>query len=185
MTTVSWILLIVAVTAIAAAGFLAWKHRRSRAIRSKFGPEYDYLVRERGSVARAEKELEHRARRVERFEIRPLTEDERSRFAERWRIAQERFVDEPRAAVAEAGDLLLDVMKARGYPPGDFEERVGDLSVNHAHFVEHYRAANEIAVRGSRDSASTEDLRAAMKHYRALFEDLLDRRVSEVNEVRL
>jgi hypothetical protein len=109
-----------------------------------------------------------------------LTEDEQSRFAERWRIAQQQFLDEPRAAVAAAGDRD----ESAATPSGDRQERVDGLSVHHSHFVERCRATNQIAVRGSRDSASTEDLRTAMKHCRALFEDLLDRRVSEANEVR-
>jgi hypothetical protein len=185
MTTTAWVLLIIAAAAIVLAGLIARKFQRSRKIQSRFGPEYDHLVRERGSTAQAEKELEHRAKRVDAFQIRPLSQDESNQFAEKWRRAQERFVDEPRGAVTEASELLHEVMKARGYPTsGDFDEEVADLSVNHPRLVEHYRAAHGITVRDSREPVGTEDLREAMKHYRALFEDLLDRRVSELHEVK-
>jgi hypothetical protein len=94
-------------------------------------------------------------------------------------------VDEPRGAVAETGRLVHAAMQARGYPIGDdFDRRAADLSVNYPAVVEHYRAAYTIAVRDSREPVSTEDLRTALKHYRALFEDLLERRVSETSEVR-
>jgi hypothetical protein len=76
-------------------------------------------------------------------------------------------------------------MKARGYPIAtEFDERVADLSVDHAFVVEHYRAAHEIAARDTRNAASTEELRLAMKHYRALFEDLLERQVQETTGAR-
>jgi hypothetical protein len=39
--------------------------------------------------------------------------------------------------------------------------------------VENYRIAHDIALRQQRGEASTEDLRNAMVHYRALFDDLL------------
>jgi len=185
MTTVTWVILVIAIAAIVIAGLMAWKVQRSRQIKSKFGPEYDHVVQERGSVSQAEKELEYRSTRVSKFQIHPLTAEESERFASRWRAAQERFVDDPRGAVADADKLLHEAMRARGYPVGDdFDQRAGDISVNYPLVVEHYRAAHAICVRDSRDPVSTEDLRSAMKHYRALFEDLLERRVSEFSEVK-
>lgn len=185
MTTVTWIILIIAVAAIVIAGLMAWKVRHTRQLRSRFGPEYDHEVQVRGSAGRAEKELDDRTRRVEKFHIRPLTQQECDRFAGEWRNAQERFVDDPRGAVAQADDLVHAAMKTRGYPVDqEFDERAADLSVDHPVVVEHYRAAHVIALRDSRNQVSTEDLRAAMMHYRALFEDLLNRRVSEYGEVR-
>jgi len=184
MTTTAWVLLLI-IAAIAIAAFMVWKSRRTQYMRSRFGPEYDHLVHERGSKSLAEKELEYRTKRVDDFHIHPLSPEESNRFATEWRGAQHRFVDDPRGAVAEASELLHRVMKARGYPTeGDFEERAADLSVNHAQLVEHYRAGYRIATRDAREPVSTEDLREAMKHYRDLFEDLLDRRVSEYQEVR-
>jgi len=48
--------------------------------------------------------------------------------------------------------------------------------------VENYRAAHGIRRAHERDKASTEDLRKAMQHYRALFSDLVESRRPE--EVR-
>ena len=65
-------------------------------------------------------------------------------------------------------------MIARGYPMGDFERRAADISVDHAAVVDHYRAAHAIAVRDGSGAGETEDLRKAVVHYRALFEELLE-----------
>ena len=184
MTTVAWVILIVAIVAIIVAGLLAGKVHRTKKLRQQFGPEYDRVIAERGSSMRAEKELEQRAHRVEHFHIRRLTLEESQAFAAEWRATQERFVDDPRAAIAGADRLVQRLMQAKGFPvAGDFEQRAADLSVEHAALVENYRNAHEIALRDSRGSAETEDLRIAMKHYRALFEDLLDQRVSDSREV--
>jgi hypothetical protein len=86
---------------------------------------------------------------------------------------QAQFVDDPAGAVSAADDLVQDVMAKRGYPVGDFDQRTADISVDHPDVVEHYRAAHDIAVAQENGDASTEDLRQAMMHYRALFEDLL------------
>jgi hypothetical protein len=184
MTSVTWIVL---VSAIVLIGIAVWAFfmTRTRKLRSKFGPEYDRLVHERGSALTAERELEHRAKRVENFQIRPLSAAERDRFANAWRAAQERFVDDPRSALAEADQLVHTAMKTRGYPTaGEFEERAADLSVEHPGVVEHYRAGHAIVVLEADNRASTEDLRVAMRHYRALFEDLLGRHVDEVTGAR-
>jgi hypothetical protein len=83
-------------------------------------------------------------------------------------------VDDPAGSVAEADRLVNDLMTTRGYPMGNFERHVEDLSVHHPHVVSHYRDAHIIAVRHERAGASTEDLRQALVHYRSLFDDLLD-----------
>lgn len=179
MTPLTWTILIIAIVAIALA-ILFFIQSRTKKLKSQFGPEYDRAVREQGSTFKAERELEHRAKRVEKLSIHPLSEQESDGFAREWRATQEKFVDDPRGAVAAADNLVHRAMKARGYPiEGEFEDRASDLSVDHSFVVEHYRAAHDIAVRDARNSASTEDLRLAMKHYRDLFEDLLARRVVE------
>lgn len=185
MTTTAWIILAIAIVAIAVAVLMSMKVQRSKKLRSKFGPEYDRVVHERGSATRAEAELEQRAKRVEKFNIRALSREEADQFATQWLTTQARFVDEPNRAVAEADELVQRAMKTRGYPVGgDFDERVADISVDHPHVVEHYRAAHTIALRDARGESNTEDLRRAMKHYRELFQDLLGRNVNEVQEVR-
>ena len=184
MTPTAWVLLIIAVIAILAAVYFALTSRTKK-LRTRFGPEYDRAVREQGSTFKAERELEHREKRIRNLHIRALSTDESEHFAAEWRAVQERFVDEPRGAVADADSLVHRTMQARGYPiDAEFENRAADLSVGHGGVVEHYRIAHDIAARDGRNAASTEDLRMAMKHYRALFEDLLGRHVEEITEVR-
>jgi hypothetical protein len=184
MTSTTWAILIVGVIVIALAILFAFK-ARTKKLKSKFGPEYDRVVRESGGTIAAEKELEHRAKRVENFKIHSLPTAESDAFAKEWRSTQERFVDDPRAALAEADRLVHRVMKARGYPiGGEFEQRAADISVDYPRVVEHYRAGHDIAESDGRKAVSTENLRLAMKHYRALFEDLLGRRVDEVTGAR-
>jgi len=181
MTPVTWVLLIVAILAIVFGLLMYFRAEHSRKLKNKFGPEYDRVLHERGSATRAERELEHRAKRVEKFNIRSLTPEECDRYAHDWQKTQERFVDDPRGAVTEADDLVNSAMKSRGYPVSrEFDERAADLSVDHSVVVEHYRAAHDIAGRAQRNEASTEDLRLALQHYRALFEDLLGYHVAEI-----
>ena len=165
----------VLVLAIIAVGIWVFaKSKRRARLRAQFGPEYPRAVEKYGSVTRAESALEARRARVRRLDIRPLPTHDAEGFAMAWRAAQARFVDDPLVAITEADALVQDLMQSRGYPVGDFEERVADISVDHASVVEHYRTAHSIALASERGEATTEDLRQAMRHYRALFEDLLE-----------
>ncbi len=175
--------IVVAVCVVVALA--AWAHtrrRRSRQLQERFGPEYDRVVLQHGDVRRAETVLETREKRVERLEIRSLPESARERYAQHWLEVQRRFVDDPRMAVTEADGLVMDVMSARGYPMGDFQQRAADVSVDHPQLVENYRMAHDIALRRNRGEANTEDLRKAMVYYRLLFDELLGR-PSERREV--
>jgi hypothetical protein len=182
MSTVTVVLLIVAVAAVAFGLFMYTQKERTKRLRAKFGPEYDRVVDSYGNRSKAEEDLVHRQKRVEKLHLRDLTAADADRFADAWRAEQARFVDSPRDAIANADRLVIELMKTRGYPMGDFEQRAADISVDHPVVLENYRAAHAIAVRDSQAGASTEDLRQAMVHYRTLFEELLDRRVRE--EVR-
>lgn len=171
--------LVIAVVVVLLAGAGVWfvlQQRRRRALQEHFGPEYARTVEAVGDRTRAEKELAKREERVRRLEIRPLSPEERARFGEAWRQVQARFVDSPSVAVAEADRLVVDAMQAKGYPVSDFEQRAADVSVDHPDVVENYRAARLISERNARGEATTEELRQAMVHYRALFEDLLEPR---------
>jgi len=178
------VLLLVAVIVIGAVVFLAMRKRRSRMLRERFGPEYDRVVKKEGNVQKAERVLEFRQKHREKLSIRPLTPADRESFAAQWRDAQAQFVDDPKGAVTLADGLVIDAMQARGYPISEFEEQAEVLSVDHPVVVENYRAAHEIALRHGRGQASTEDLRKAMVHYRALFEDLLGETREEVEPRR-
>ena len=171
------VIVVIAIVAIA----LIFLQRRKAALRQRFGSEYDRAVREGGSERKAQALLQERERRVEKFHIRPLSAAERQQFAEHWRAVQTRFVDDPRGAVTDADESVISLMKTRGYPMADFDQRAADLSVDHPHVVSNYRAAHEIAMRHRQGRASTEDLRQAMIHYRSLFEDLLNGVKPETN----
>ncbi len=168
------LIVVVAIVVVAIVLGVALRRRRTGQLRERFGPEYERTVHEAGNIRKAEDALEARARRVEGFHIQPLAPDDAQRFANAWRAIQQRFVDDPKAAVTEADRLVGELMQARGYPLGDFEQRAADISVDHAGVVTNYRAAREIAVRHARGEATTEDMRQAMIHYRELFQDLLE-----------
>jgi hypothetical protein len=163
---------------IVVVAVLAWLYvRKSRAttagLRQKFGPEYERAVQEHGSERKAEAKLADRQERVEKLNLRDLDPAERERFSKQWESVQSRFVDSPKGAVAEADDLVSALMKTRGYPVSDFDQRAADISVDHSRVVENYRSAHAIALRIGKDAATTEDLRTAMIHYRSLFEELV------------
>ncbi len=160
------------------------RRRRTAELREQFGPEYQRTVERYGDGTRAEKELTDRAGRVEQLHIRQLPPEQSGRYAEQWRSTQSRFVDDPETAVGEADALVAEVMQARGYPMADFDQRAADISVDHPNEVENFRAAHALAVRASRGEASTEDLRQAMVHFRALFKNLIDTRETSYMEAR-
>jgi len=165
-------LVVVLVAGIVA--FILYRKRRTERLRTKFGSaEYDRAVQAGGNRRHAEAGLEKRTQRVEKFHVRPLAAGDRARFVESWRGVQTRFVYGPAGAVAEADQLLGDVMSTRGYPVSDFEQRAADISVNHPLVLENYRTAHGIALRQTQGQATTEDLRQAMVHYRTLFDELV------------
>jgi hypothetical protein len=170
---VAAVILIIAVLALL---YVRKRRNTSADLRQKFGPEYDRAVKVHGSERKAEAKLEDRERRVEKLNIRDLDPAERERFLKQWESVQSRFVDSPKGAVTEADDLVSSLMKARGYPVSDFDQRAADVSVDHPRVVENYRSAHEIALRVAKvgkDEATTEELRTAMIHYRSLFEELV------------
>ena len=172
LTVVAVIIVVIVVLAIVA--LLVNKGRvRSDRLQERFGPEYDRALQTAGSRKEAEDELLARQKRVQSFNIRALSPNERQQFAERWRAAQAQFVDAPAQAIVAADALVKEVMQARGYPVGDFDQNAADLSVDHADVVSNYRAARDLVVKQQQGRTSTEDLRQAMVHFRALFEDLL------------
>ena len=176
--------IVIIVAAVAAVGATAWyvgmRRRHTEDLRMRYGKEYSRTVSELGSQRRAERELERRQERVDALEIRPLLPDQRALFMQEWRGVQSLFVDDPGGAISRADGLVEEVMKVRGDPVSDFDQRAADLSVHHGRVIDNYRAAREIAERHRRGAASTEELRRAMVHYRELFQDLLEDREQPV-----
>ena len=172
-TTLIIIVSVILIAAVGIAAVIFLKKRKTRKLRTRFGPEYARVVEESGGRRRGEAGLQEREKRVEGFAIRALARTDRERYIASWRKVQAQFVDDPKSSVSEADRLLGDVMSTRGYSVSDFEQRSADISVNHPLVVENYRAAHEIAVRHASGQASTEDLRQAMIHYRTLFDELV------------
>lgn len=168
---------LVAVGVLLLVGLLALSVRRRRSatagLREKFGSEYERAVQEHGSGRKAEANLAGREERIEKLTIRELDAVEHERFSQQWESVQSRFVDSPKGAVTEADDLLSALMRVRGYPVSDFDQRAADMSVDHPRVVENYRSAHDIALRVGKNEATTDDLRAAMIHYRSLFQELV------------
>ncbi|WP_207394058.1 hypothetical protein [Actinomadura formosensis] len=174
MSTAIWVVIAVIVIAvIVAAVFLARSRARTQRLRRRFGPEYDRAVQQEGGRAAAERELRSREERHEELKLRDLDPRRREQYHEQWVRVQERFVDAPEAAVEQADGLVTVVMGERGYPTHGFEDKVAHLSVEHGRTMDHYRRAHAISGKAASKQASTEDLRQAMVHYRALFEELL------------
>ena len=173
MDTNTILIAAVALAVFAVVVLLLIRSRHTSKLRNRFGPEYERAVDESGGKRKAEAALHDREKRVKGFAIQPLRTGERERYVAAWRRVQGEFVDNPKFAVTHADELLAEVMAARGYPVGDFDQRSADLSVDHPVVVQNYRSAHDIAIRHARGEASTEDLRQAMIHYRALFDDLV------------
>ncbi len=170
----TWLIVLIVVVAVAVLGAVIWlvtQEMQRKRLQQRFGPEYDRTVAEKDSPRAAQRELAERERRHKELDIRPLSASARERYAREWAQVQEKFVDQPSDAVAEAEQLLNSLMAERGYPTEGYEQQVADLSVRHAKTLEHYRAAH--TTQQKRDGASTEDLRDAMVRYRTVFEDLL------------
>jgi hypothetical protein len=178
----TWILL-GAAAVLALIALVAWffyRKKQSYRLEQRFGPEYDRTVDNLGSKAKAESELKARESRVGQLSIVTLKPADAMRFSQAWGVLQGRFVDNPKGVVAQADQLVRDLMLARGYPVGDFERRAADISVDHPVVVDNYRAAQAIATRDQLGQADTEELRKAVVHYRALFDDLLE--VKPINQ---
>jgi hypothetical protein len=167
------VIIVVAVAVLGLVGWFGWMQWRRRQLRERFGPEYDRALEAGEDRRTVERELTEREKRHAQLEIRPLDAAAQDRYTAQWEKIQAQFVDDPGGAVTEADRLVTVVMRERGYPTDGYEQQLADLSVRHAAAVGHYRSAHDLVVRDDGDQASTEDLREAMTHYRAMFEDLV------------
>ncbi|MEU4130252.1 hypothetical protein [Streptomyces wuyuanensis] len=170
-TLIAIIVTIVVVLLLIAVG--AWLVTRRRHLRERFGPEYDRTVESGDSRRAAERELRSREQRHRDLDIKELPAEAKDRYSAEWNAVQERFVDEPSRCVDDADRLVTRLMSDRGYPTEGYEQQLRDLSVEHGSTLEHYRAAHDVGMRNRDGRATTEELRGAMVHYRALFQELL------------
>jgi hypothetical protein len=169
----TWLIVVLVVVVLVVIGALAMTQMRSRSLKQRFGPEYDRLVEEEGDRRRAEAELNERVKRRDALAIEDLDPDALQAYTDEWRAVQERFIDDPRQTVAEADSLVQRVMRDRGYPVDEFDERIEMVTVDHPELAENYRVAHAIQERSEQDEASTDDLRDAFQRYRSLFAELL------------
>jgi hypothetical protein len=172
--TSTMLAVVVVLVLIALAAWYFVQKRQSERLQQRFGPEYSRTVDALGSRTKAESELKAREERVGKLNIVPLSQADAARFTQAWANLQISFVDNPQGVVAQADQLVRELMAKRGYPVADFEHRAADISVDHPAVVENYRAAQIIAARDARGEATTEDLRNAVVHYRVLFNELLE-----------
>jgi hypothetical protein len=166
-------LVIVAVIVLAVVFWFIQQSRRRSELKGRFGTEYERTIETAENRGQGEKQLIEREKRVELLQLKELDPGQAQRFSDQWRAAQGRFVDDPATAIQEADVLVQEVMVARGYPITNFEQQAEDISVDHPEVLSNYRAAHAIAEENAIGPASTEDLRQAMIHYRALFDELL------------
>lgn len=175
---------LLALLALGLFAVIARRRSRTHHLAERYGTEYDRTVSQHGGRGKAEKDLLGRENRVGKYAIRPLSEAERGRFAESWSRTMARFVDSPPAAVADADQLLTEVMRVRGFPTADFDQRAADLSVDHPKLVESYHAAHDLALKSRSGKASTEDLRQALVHCRVLYDELVEAPAVELAAAR-
>jgi hypothetical protein len=152
-------------------GIAFGSRQRTKRLQEKFGPEYERALHEMGDQRQAEHELEARLNHVKALEIRPLSEEEIDRFTSEWQETQAAFVDEPAVAMQVADHIIAKVMKTKGYPVEDFEQQVADISVDYPDLAMDYRGLHLIAIK--EENVSTEEMRQAMLHGRALFKNLV------------
>jgi hypothetical protein len=174
MDTGLLIVLIVIVVVLVLAAILLGRRRRTERLQDRFGPEYERTVAREGDRRAAESQLAERAKRRLGLDIVELDPAVRARYLEAWRSTQGKFVDDPAAATREADTLVATVMRERGYPVDDFDQRAADISVDHPKVAEDYRAAHAVSQANEQGLATTDDLRQAFVHYRSLFVELLE-----------
>ncbi|MDX6481265.1 MAG: hypothetical protein QOG85_1775 [Gaiellaceae bacterium] len=173
----SWVWVLIAIAVVAVVAVALWQglaRRRTGKLQEQFGPEYNRTLSTTGSKRDAEAELQAREERRQQLEVRPLSQEARGQYRQRWETVQAQFVDDPRGAVADADSLIQSVMADRGYPVDDFEQRAADVSVDHPQVVENYRQGHQLAEASARGDDSTENLRQAMRNYRSLFDELVE-----------
>ena len=174
MDTGLLIVVIIAVVIAVLLALLVGQRRRTQRLRERFGPEYRRTVARAGDQRAAESQLAEREQRRRQLNIVQLEPAARARYLEAWQATQGRFVDDPAGATREADELVARVMRDRGYPVDDFDQRAADVSVDHPQVAENYRAAHALYLANEGGLTSTDELRQAFVHYRSLFAELLD-----------
>ena len=194
MNTTTLIIIIVVVVIVIALLAIYLISRRRRAQRSEaqrertrqeFGSEYERTAEERGSEEEAERELRERRGRVER-RVEPLSGESRQRYEQQWVEVERVFVDNPERSIEMADRTVADILEERNFvadPAQSDEETERGLAVMHPDVADDYREARRLradvvagTLRSSEEGSSdetTEDLRQAIRKYRAVYERLM------------
>jgi FtsZ-interacting cell division protein ZipA len=191
-TTLIVIIVVVVVAVVLLALYFATRRRAARRSeeqrersREEFGPEYDRIAQERGSEEEAERELRERRGRVER-RVETLSEESRGRYKEQWEEVERVFVDNPERSIEMADRTVSDILDERNFVSDagqSDEETERGLAAMHPEVADDYREARRIradvvarsAGRTEEDSdgESTEELRQAIRKYRAVYQRLV------------
>ncbi len=158
--------------------------------RDEFGSEYDRTAEKHGSEEDAEKELRERRGRVER-QVEPLSNESRGRYEEQWGEVERVFVDNPERSIEMADRTVSDMLSERNFVSDASQsdsETERSLAVMHPDVADDYREARRIradvvahSTRGSDEESggaseeTTEELRQAIRKYRAVYERLMER----------
>lgn len=172
-TTLIILAVVVLLIVLGVAGMISARRQRTKRLQEQFGPEYDHTLERVGDETLAERELEERIAHAKALSIRSLSAEEVNQYALEWQRIQAEFVDEPRLTLQKADDLIRDAMREKGYPVEDFDERAALLSVHYAELVKDYRFLHRVAIKEIKNDVNTEDMRQAMVHAKALFENLM------------
>ena len=190
-TLIIIIVVVVIVIALLAIYFISRRRRTQRSeaqrarTRQEFGSEYERTAQERGSEEEAERELRERRGRVER-RVEPLSGESRQRYEQQWVEVERVFVDNPERSIEMADRTVTDILEERNFvadPAQSDEETERELAVMHPDVADDYREARRIradvvagTVRSSEEGSNdetTEDLRQAIRKYRAVYERLI------------
>lgn len=170
----SWmIVVIMSVVVLLAVGWILYDRRRSNHLQKRFGPAYDQTVSEIGNRRQAEAQLRWRETHARQLRSRPMDASDRERFLSQWQQCQALFVDDPAGAVEEASELLVRVMRTRGYAADNLSERITDIAAAYPQHADRYRRASETLEHDHRSPVATSSLRRAFLDYRDLFDDLV------------
>jgi hypothetical protein len=157
---------------------MASRHRsqqqHTRALRERFGPEYERAVRASGPRD-AEADLDSRLRQYGDLDHPGLSPRERERHTTEWWQLQLAFVDAPEHSVHEAEHLVVTVMEERGFPTTDSAVRANALSVEDPDLAAAYRSAHQVCWLAERGAAAPDQLVDAFTGYHDILEQLLAR----------
>lgn len=99
---------------------------------------------------------------MQRSRLRALPEESRARYAQTWSAIQGRFIEDPRAAVSEADQMAVAMLRERGAPMEDERKMPRELM-----------QARDAARTEEGSPGDTEGMRNAMLRYQHIVDDAI------------